>query len=91
MYTDKAMQIVTSNGLIPKITYLENFLDPLFWQTLGEGLGWENTNNCWGCSYDEGATIDTPIWIVKQHHFIDYLQEGKTAEDFFKDLLENKG
>ncbi len=63
-------------------------LDPLFWQALGKGFGWEKTDYCWGCGYDEGATIDTDGWKIKMHHFIDHLASGGDIESFFTNLIK---
>ena len=51
-------------------SYDEFFLDPLFWRSLGRGLGWEET-----------VEVE-----VHWHHFIDALAEGRTPEQFFREL-----
>ena len=85
----------------------EIFLDPLFWQALGNSLGWKeeieifmddyhNDHPFMGGTldypYDEGAgmTFNSEEWKYKWHSFIDHLAEGKEAEEFFKQLLDNK-
>jgi hypothetical protein len=62
------------------------FLDPLAWQAVGKVEGWEKTDYCWGCGYDEGATCDTPIWKVKMHNMIDALIEGKSVSEYIETL-----
>lgn len=60
---------------IPLEKYL---LDPLFWQSLGKALGWKIENSSHQ-PYGIG-------WIYYWHRFVDFLAEGKSAEDFFKEL-----
>jgi len=55
----------------------KQLLDPLFWQCLGKSLGWGAIGN---------ESILTPEWKIYWHRFIDYLAEGKSAEEFFKEL-----
>lgn len=56
-------------------------LDPLAWQAVGRVRGWTvNTQDCWGCGYNEGAT-DEPIYHTRWHHFIDHLAYGNSIEE----------
>jgi hypothetical protein len=48
------------------------FLDPLFWQALGEARRWRK---------------DTDAWRWFCHRFIEHLAEGEDAENFFEELL----
>ena len=62
---------------------LNSWLDPSFWRSLAKAMGWGDP--------DEIPTgeINNPIcpaWLEKWHRFIDHLAEGKTAEEFFKEL-----
>lgn len=50
------------NGDLTNIDLKHYVLDPLFWQSLGKACGWGVTDDCWGCTYDEGATENTPYW-----------------------------
>lgn len=59
------------------------FLDQKLWQSLGKVLGLENHPN-------EDPRFTLPAWLKCWHSFIDTLAEGKTAEDFFTQLLANK-
>lgn len=68
------------------VGWAEILLDPLAWQAVGKVERWRKTDNCWGCGYDEGATIDTPIWLVNMHRLIDALAEGKTIEEYLATL-----
>lgn len=78
--------------------YIENneaFLSPLFWQALGKSLEWKNPRQC-GCCYKEPKFCRCSefemyeAWQINWHRFIDALAEGKTAEDFFGELLANE-
>lgn len=53
------------------------FLDPLFWQALGKGLGWT-----WEGEHETGI----PAWNRVWHSFIDHLAEGKDINSFFEEL-----
>lgn len=57
----------------------EAFLDPVFWSSLGKGLGWVNSNQTYVPRPDTN-------WRVQWHFFIDHLAEGKDAVDFFAEL-----
>ncbi|KKL06697.1 hypothetical protein LCGC14_2593440 [marine sediment metagenome] len=50
------------------------FLDSNFWKCLGKSLGWETEADYYG------------RWLAEWHCFIDFLAEGKSAEDYFKEL-----
>ena len=73
-----------------KPTYLTSCL--CFWQSLGRALGWttdgvhkrevKDSYLCIKCSQNH--------WKNHWHRFLDYLADGKSAEDFFKDLLSTK-
>lgn len=70
------------------------FLDPLFWQALGRGLGWvevsekETRQNAITGEEEEINVVNGYTWQYQWHRFIDHLIEGKTAEDFFNDLIK---
>lgn len=51
-------------------------LDPEFWKCLGKAKGWDSP--------------DGPMWLFKQHRFIDHLAEGKESESFFQLILGEK-
>lgn len=61
------------------------FSDPDFWQALGRAGKWDTTKAEYGkeCMHCQGIG-----WRWHQHRFLDYLQDGKTAEDFFRDLYK---
>ena len=52
------------------------FIDPQFWQCLGKAIPFK------GRPSDE----DNRPWLREWHSFIDHLAEGKTIEDYFKQL-----
>lgn len=65
------------------------FNDPSFWQCLGKAMGWEQRQreNNEDAERETGyRIIERPDWVVRWHRFIDSLAEGRTAEEFFKDL-----
>ncbi len=63
-------------------------LDPLFWQSLGKSLGWEDEKNCPVCW--RKMVITGTGWMCHWHRFIDHLASGKDAEEFFNNLLPAK-
>lgn len=57
----------------------EIVLDPLFWQSLGKGLGWKPL----------GADGDgNDNWLYYWHRFIDHLASGKDIDSFFTNLMK---
>ena len=64
-----------------RVYYNNLFLDPLFWQALGRGMGWfcpfrhvhKDTDTCFP-------------WHTKWHQLIDHLADGGTPESFFADI-----
>lgn len=66
---------------LPEYAKSQIWLDTFFWQSLGKAMEWENN------VYVEGKGIrDVKEWKQQWHRFIDALSEGKSAEDFFKEL-----
>lgn len=57
-------------------------LDPLFWQSLGKALGWQDE------PYEYTNEHNIPAWHAKWLMFIDHLAEGKDAESYFNELLK---
>jgi hypothetical protein len=66
-------------------------LDPSFWQSLGQAMGWiainrhehEMGQECNGfCILDEKQEG----WKNRWHRFIDHLAKGKSAESFFETI-----
>ena len=69
----------------------ETFLDPLFWQALGHELGWNHELMTVHAVENGRPTVVTRAgqhWLSHWHRFLDFLAEGKTAEDFFESLPE---
>jgi len=70
--------------------YVEKtFLDPCFWQALGRALQWDHKVMTVHEVENGRPTIVTRAgqhWFYQWHRFIDFLAEGKTAEDFFATL-----
>lgn len=65
---------VRANSL-PHIHWAIIVYDPLFWQSLGKALGWEEK-------------LQLNPWKRCWHNFIDHLIGGKGAEEFFNQLLK---
>ena len=62
-------------------------LDPDFWKCLGKAMGWEERTML---QVFPNPTLDTITvsggerWKYEQHRCLDGLQDGKSAEDYFK-------
>ena len=67
-------------------SYDEFFLDPLFWQSLGRGLGWEETVEVEIPDFPLTPALKATQWKVHWHRFIDAVAEGRTPEEFFREL-----
>ena len=70
--------------------YGKVFLDPLFWQALGKGMGWEENYHRIvrsPCNDMPGRYAWTgPQFIYEMHLFIDHLASGGEIEEFFAKL-----
>ena len=64
--------------LYPAIICKE-FLDPLFWRSLGVALGWHKGVEKKYIPYNQW-------WILPWHRFIDHLAAKKTVESFFETI-----
>ena len=82
----------------PSTRYRQIFLDPNFWKCLGKVMGYEEIYYCEDKEHCEFA--GTPpfecqghykrpnnSWEAIWHEFINYLADGKSAEDYFKELI----
>ncbi len=69
------------------IRWSDTLLDPLFWQALGKGLGWNGKNMDACCESNPGSQDE---WFYNWHNFIDHLASGKSVDSFFEELLNNK-
>jgi hypothetical protein len=67
-------------------SYDEFFLDPVFWQSLGQGLGWEETVEVEIPDFPLTPALKATQWKVHWHHFIDAIADGRTPEEFFREL-----
>lgn len=66
------------------------FLDPLFWQSLGQARGWLRTScghSICEANPEKFDCVSDPEWLFNWHYFIDHLAEGKDAESFFATLV----
>lgn len=71
------------------------FLEPLFWQALGRGLGL--TNNLWIGKMQrlvgdklEIEDCELTYSEYKWHKFIDHLAANKSIESFFEEIIKTK-
>lgn len=69
---------------LPEYAKSQIWLDPLFWQSLGKAMGW-NGDGPFESTF-EILVNDKPKWNHEWHRFINTLSEGKSADDFFKEL-----
>lgn len=60
----------------------ELLLKPIFWQSLGKALGWQEANIYGFKPTPEGRKV----WKEHWHSFITKLAEGGTPEEFFREL-----
>jgi hypothetical protein len=66
----------------------ETFLDPKFWQALGNALGWsEACALAITCTHGHAESRYRGYhWMFQWHRFIQALADGKTPEAFFAQL-----
>lgn len=92
---EKAITLAREGGYKNKIGDLvvweEIALDPLFWKALGKSCNWEGYF-CTDCRdiVDNENALDhrtQKLWLWQWHRFIDWLAEGKEADEFFAELL----
>ena len=67
-------------------SYDEFFLDPLFWQSLGKGLGWDESVEIERPDFPLTPALKATQWKVHWHQFIDAVADGRTPEEFFREL-----
>lgn len=70
-------------------------MKPLFWESLGKSLGWEDDLWIGQMKRLRGDKLVTDSWEATQWEyqwlkFIDHLASGKDAESFFINLLNTK-
>lgn len=64
-------------------------LDPLFWQCLGKAMGWEPNISKEEIERMHIAQLGvTPRWPIYWHNFISHLAEGRSADEFFNELIK---
>lgn len=63
---------------------------PLFWQALGNSLGWFYPDGRSVAKYtnNDPKRTQKDMWLWHWHRFIDHLAEGKDIDIFFNDLLK---
>jgi hypothetical protein len=79
----------TDNHSTFLIPVQETFLDPAFWQALGQTLGWNTPCDlAITCVHgtEECRRCDGTYWMYQWHCFIQHLANGEAAEAFFARL-----
>lgn len=69
----------------------EILLDHHFWQALGRARGWDrrdkNHDPVWQVTYNVEEHTVLDLWLNMMLDFTYHLASGRTAEDFFAELL----
>ncbi len=80
--------VAKTGDLVHPVMMYKELLDPLFWQSLGKALGWDEIR----LGKPEGHAIpwgeEYWQWRYEWHCFIDHIAEGKDVDSFFKELLK---
>jgi hypothetical protein len=91
----KADQLAHNNGYEWRfgISPDSQYLDPLFWQSLGKALGWKHmcSEQNKYCAYSVKHDVECIYhkqWLYHWHRFIDHLASGKDINSFFEELLK---
>lgn len=61
-----------------RIAQYLSLLNPLFWQALGKALRWPTPEE----------SLGNVAWVSQWHRFIDWIAEGKDADEFFYELIK---
>jgi len=83
----------TDNASTFMIAVEATFMDPHFWQALGQALGWDQTMMTMHTVENGRPTVVTRTgqhWLAQWHRFIDHLAEGKTPDAFFDTLTPSR-
>ena len=64
------------------VTAMMFLFDSEFWQSLAKTMSWKKL----ACGDCIGERRETETWKAQWHRMVDELSEGKSIEDFFKDL-----
>ncbi len=78
---------------MPEFALSQIWLDPLFWQCLGNAMGWNDemwVEYRYPLATGKGNFRQEyqPEWQYYWHRFIDHLANGKDAESFFSNLIK---
>jgi len=75
-------------GARGRFNYDRAWLDPLFFKALGKNLGWGATKNFSGRKKDSLLDLWPEEWQVYQHLLIDAIQQGRSIDEFFGEILK---
>jgi hypothetical protein len=67
------------------------FLDPLFWQALGKTEGWKDREYRMTTVGRGEKHVEQSRWKKEQHRLIDAIQQGRSIDEFFGEILKSKG
>lgn len=82
----EVLEIATKEGYNVGVkTDAEILLDADFFRTLGRGLGWQEKG--YPDKYEGHWKAQ---WSYEHHRLIDWIDDGKSVEDYFKELLLTK-
>jgi len=83
------------------IQWEEIMLDPIFWQSLGKAMGWQECYYQYHYKFNEPYPFNVKsksmshqphylLWQYYWHSLIDHLADGGTIEEYFKKLWEQR-
>ena len=109
---EQAYELAKKNGYAGRVySKYGELLDPLFFQALGRGLGWDSQVEYYKCENEACVTeerwltksfcpdcgeklypviVPTENWRQEHHRLIDWIDDGKSVEEFFKGIISNK-
>lgn len=80
---------------LPEYAKHQIWNDPHFWQALGKAMRWDEKGgliyqHTWIGSKENKIYLkgkeSMKVWLYEWHKFIDHLAEGKSIEEYFKEL-----
>jgi hypothetical protein len=87
-------------GGVRIVSFSDLYLDPLFWMALGKTEGWGSfyddegmprvysTQGWYPDTKDFSSGQDEMMWQAYQHRLIDAIQQGRSIDEFFGEILK---